>query len=132
MALIRNTKFLWALQILLAALFVFAGLAKLSMTPAQLEAQGPLSATFLRFISVCELLGAVGLIVPQLTGIKPQLTRLAAIGLMIIMIGATVVTLMWPPAQGGQATAVFPFAVGVLLGVVVFGRLRQASSSMMM
>lgn len=131
MALIRNTKFLWTLQILLAVLFVGAGLAKLSMSPAELEAQGPLSATFLRFISVCELLGAVGLIVPQLTGIKPQLTMLAAIGLIIIMIGATVVTVMYPPPQGGQATALFPFAVGVLLSVVAFGRLRQARSPMM-
>ena len=124
MALIRNTKFLWTLQILLAALFAFAGFAKLSMDPVELEAQAHMSATFLRFISVCELLGAIGLVVPQLTGIRTRLTPLAAVGLMIIMIGATVVTLMQPPAQGGQAAALFPFAVGVLLGVVAYGRLR--------
>lgn len=124
MALIRNTKFLWTLQIVLAALFVFAGLAKLSMSAAVLEAQGPLSASFLRFISVCELLGAVGLVVPQLTGIRPRLTPLAAVGLMVIMIGATVVTVLYPPVPGGQASALFPFAVGVLLGVVAYGRLR--------
>ena len=49
---------------------------------------------FLRFIGLCEVLGALGLILPRLLGIRPGLTPLAATGLVIIMVGATVVTLM--------------------------------------
>ena len=48
---------------------------------------------FLRFIGVVEVLGAIGLILPWLLRIRPNLTPLAAAGLVIIMIGATVVTL---------------------------------------
>jgi hypothetical protein len=131
MRLIQRHAFLWTLQIVLAALFVFAGLAKLLMDPVELAAQAHMSATFLRFISVCELLGAVGLIVPQLTGIQPRLTPWAAIGLIVIMIGATVTTLMQQPGPGvpTRLTALFPLAVGVLLGVVAYGRLRPAAAA---
>jgi hypothetical protein len=53
--------------------------------------------------------------------IQPGLTPLAAAGLVIIMIGATVVTLM----TGGLVMALFPFLVGLLLVFVVYGRWRQ-------
>src|SRR6476659_9403593 len=120
MSIIRSTRVLWALQALLAALFVFAGAAKLMMDPAELAAQSHLSATFLRFISVCELLGAIGLIVPQLTGVAPKLTPLAAGGLIVIMVGATVLTVLQQP----PLTALFPFVTGVLLAMVLYGRLQ--------
>jgi hypothetical protein len=130
MRLIQRNAFLWTLQIVLAGVFVFAGVAKLLMDPVELATQAHMSATFLRFISVCEVLGAVGLIVPQLTGIQPRLTAWAAIGLVIIMIGATVTTLMQQPGPGvpTRLAALFPFAVGVLLAVVAYGRLRSADA----
>lgn len=46
---------------------------------------------FVRFIAVCEILGAVGLIAPRASGIYPELTPLAAVGLGVIMAGAAVV-----------------------------------------
>jgi len=120
MSIIRSNRFLWTLQALLAVLFVFAGTAKLMMDPVELAAQSHMSATFLHFISVCEILGAIGLIVPQLTGIAPKLTPLAAGGLIVIMVGATVLTAQQQPL----VTALFPLMTGILLAIVLYGRLR--------
>jgi len=122
MSIIRSNRFLWTLQALLAVLFVFAGTAKLMMDPVELAAQSHMSATFLHFISVCEILGAIGLIVPQLTGIAPKLTPLAAGGLIVIMVGATVLTAQQQPL----VTALFPLMTGILLAIVLYGRLRPA------
>jgi hypothetical protein len=114
---------LWILQVLLALLFLFAGGVKLVLPADQLVKQAPMfSAAFLRFIGSCEVLGAIGLILPVLLRIKPGLTPLAAAGLVIIMIGATVVTLM----TRGIAMAIMPVVVGLLLGFVVYGRRRLA------
>jgi len=81
-----------------------------------------LSAGFVRFVGACEVLGAVGLILPRLLRIRPGLTPLAALGLVGIMIGAVTVTLM----TGGTATALIPFAVGLLALWVAYGRWRTA------
>jgi hypothetical protein len=73
---------------------------------------------FIRFIGVCETLGAIGMILPGLTGIRPGLTPLAAAGLVIIMIGASVVNML-----NGMATFAIPTAVlGLLAAYVVYGR----------
>ena len=85
---------LWIVQILLALLFLFAGGAKF-VVPAEEMTQGMpawLSMSFLHFVGACEVLGAIGLILPGLLHIKPGLTPLAAAGLTIIVIGATALT----------------------------------------
>ena len=112
---------LWIIQGLLALLFLFAGGVKLVMPADELVRQAPmLSAGFLRFVAVCEVLGAIGLILPLLLRIRPVLTPLAAACLVVIMIGAIVVTLM----TGSVATAITPFAVGLLLVFIAYGRWR--------
>jgi len=63
-------------------------------------------------------LGAIGLILPGLLRIRPGLTPLAAAGPLIIMIGATVLTL----ASGGVAPALIPLGVGLLAAFVAYGR----------
>jgi len=113
---------LWVIQGLLAALFLFAGVMKLVLPAEALTAQSPFSAGFMRFIGVCETLGAIGLILPGLLNIKAELTVVAAAGLVVIMIGATVFTLTTPAA----ATAIIPFVVGVLAAAVGYGRWRVA------
>jgi hypothetical protein len=119
---VTTSRTLWIIQGLLALLFLFAGGVKLVMPAADLVKQAPmLSAAFLRFIAVCEVLGAIGLILPPLLRIQPGLTPLAAAGLVIIMIGATVVTLI----TGGIAMALFPFVVGLLLVFIAYGRWQQ-------
>jgi len=80
----------------------------------------PLPGLFLRFIGVAEVLGAIGLILPGVLRIRPGLTPLAAAGLVIIMIGATVLTL----AGGAVALALIPLVVGALAAFVAYGRWR--------
>ena len=81
---------LWVVQALLAALFLFAGGMKFVMSIEEMTKQVPLPGWFLHFIGVVEVLGALGLILPWLTRIRPGLTPLAAAGLAIIMIGAII------------------------------------------
>src|SRR5690242_13487549 len=92
----RMTYALWTAQVLLAFTFLFAGGSKFVMSVQEMTAQMPvpLPGWFLHFIGVCEVLGALGLILPGLLNIKPGLTPLAAAGLVIIMTGATVITLI--------------------------------------
>lgn len=84
---------LWIAQVILAALFAMAGTMKAFM-PSSDVAKGLAAAGFspalVRFIGVSELAGALGLILPAATGIKPGLTNLAAAGLVTILVLATV------------------------------------------
>src|SRR2546427_12189393 len=111
---------LWIAQGLLAAIFLFAGGMKLILPIEEMTKQIPMPGLFLRFIAVCEVLGAIGVILPWRLGIRPGLTPLAAAGLVIIMIGATVLTL----ATAGIAMAPIPLVVGILAAFVAYGRLR--------
>ena len=113
---------LWIAQGLLAALFLFAGGTKLILPIEEMTKEIVMPGWFLRFIGVCEVLGAIGVILPWLLRIRPGLTPLAAAGLVIIMIGAMVVTLM----TGGVATALLPLVVGILAAFVAYGRWRLA------
>jgi len=72
----------------------------------------------MKFIGVCEVLGALGLVLPGLTKIRRGLTPLAAVGLVIIMIGAVVITIMGL----GVAMAISPLITGILCAVVAYGR----------
>lgn len=113
----RN-RLLWMLQAVLAALFLFAGGAKLVMPIAAITKQIPVPGLLLRFVAVAEIAGALGLVLPGLTGIRPYLTPLAALGLMMIMSGAIGATL----ATGATTSALLPAGVGVLLAFVAYGR----------
>ena len=118
----RNSKktnaLLWTIQALLAALFLFAGVMKFVMTAEQLTAQSPFSAGFLHFIGIAEILGALGLILPGVTHVQTRLTPLAAAGLVVIMMGATVTTI------GSGLGALFPFIVGTFAAFVAYVRWR--------
>src|SRR5438552_6424697 len=85
---------LWIVQGLLAAVFLFSGGMKLVLPLEKMTGPVPLPGLFLRFLGVVEILGALGLILPGLLRIRSGLTPLAAAGLVIIMIGATVITLV--------------------------------------
>jgi len=121
------TYILWIIQVLLALLFLFAGGTKLVLPLEVLTSMGspnqiPLPGLLVRFIGVCEVLGALGLILPGLLRIRPGLTPLAAAGLVIIMIGATVLTF----AGDGFAMALPPLVVGLLAAFIAYGRWRLA------
>lgn len=115
---------LWIIQILLALLFLFAGVTKLlpimTMPPPPPNMWIP-PMWFLKFIGLCEVLGALGLVLPGLFRRQQYLTVLAAIGLTIIMIGAVVISV----TTMGVATAITPLIVGILCVFVAYGRRRS-------
>ena len=123
---------LWVVQGLLALLFLFAGGVKLVTPLDEMVAQSGLPGALILFIGVAEVLGALGLVLPGLLRIRTDLTPLAAAGLVVIMIGATVLTVVG--AGGGDAAlALFPLVTGLLALFVAYGRRptsrRRASRS---
>lgn len=84
---------LWTVQILLAAVFLFSGSLKVSMPKDRLVASGqtgvaPFPPAVIKATAVCELLAVAGLLLPRLTGVAPVLTPVAAVGLVVVMLGA--------------------------------------------
>jgi uncharacterized membrane protein YphA (DoxX/SURF4 family) len=83
---------LWVVQVLLAAVFLVSGATKLSRPKEKLLKNlawvEDFSQRTLRIIGALEVLGAIGIMLPALTGILPSLTPLAALGLVLTMIGA--------------------------------------------
>jgi hypothetical protein len=111
---------IWTVQVILACVFLFAGGVKLVLPIAAMTTQMPLPGAFLRFLGVAECAGALGLILPSLLHIRPWLTPIAAGGLVIIMSGATAITM----AGGKIGPALAPLVVGLLAGLVAFARTR--------
>ena len=119
--MVRRNKILWTVQIVLAALFLFAGITKLVMDGEAMSAQSGMPAAFLRFIGVCETLGGLGLILPWALNIRRELTPIAAACLVIIM-GCAVVT---SALAVSVVSALFPLTTGVLLATVGYARWKQ-------
>jgi uncharacterized membrane protein YphA (DoxX/SURF4 family) len=120
------TYALWIIQALLGLLFLFSGAMKFVMPVAEMTKDMPsMPGWFLHFIGVMEILGGFGLILPSLLRIRPGLTPLAAAGLVIIMSGATAITL----GTMGVGAAVLPLIVGILCAFVAYGRWRLAPLS---
>lgn len=114
---------LGALQVLLALVFLMAGVTKIMTPAADLVAMmswvASVPAAAVPVIGVLEVAGALGLILPWLTGIQPGLVRLAASGLVLTMIGAVITHL----AIGEPITQAIPALVlGILAGIVAYGR----------
>ncbi len=114
---------LWIAQILLALIFIFAGVIKFVTPMDEMLKQMPIALppAFLIFTGIVEVLGGLGVILPWLLNIRPGLTPLAAVGLVIVMIGAVVYTI----AAGDPAPALIPAAVGLLAAFVAWGRWRS-------
>lgn len=114
---------LWIIQVLLALLFLFAGGMKLIIPPDVLASMGSpnqvhLPGLLVQLIGVFEVLGGIGLILPGLLRMRRGLTPLAAAGLLIIMIGAIVLTVI----GDGVGAAIVPLLTAFLLALVAYGR----------
>jgi uncharacterized membrane protein len=115
---------LWILQALLALAFLGAGVNHI-LNFARMAAQPPMSWVTavgrdrLRIIGVLEVVGAIGLILPALTGVLPWLVPTAAACLTVLMVSAAVFHVRRPgEAQNITVNA----ALGVLALVVAIGR----------
>jgi putative oxidoreductase len=117
---------LWVAQVALLALFANAGYLKLFQPIAALAPVVPwvndVPLALVRFIGLAELAGAIGLVLPALIRIKPQLTVLAAAGLTVIMILAAAFHLVRGEGVGILMTLIF----GSVAAFVAWGRFTKA------
>ena len=127
---IRSSKALnitlWVLQVLLAAAFLMTGLMKLGTPIAQLAQSLPwvndVPAALVRFIGLAELAGGLGLILPAVTRIRPNLTPLAALGLVAVMVFAS----LFHITRGEAMMVPMNLVLAALAGVIAWGRTRKA------
>jgi len=116
----------WILAVLLALAFGFAGFSKLSGNPMSVEMFDKFgySALFMYFIGACELAGGFGLVLGQV--IDRRLPRLAAFGLLVIMVGAVVSHLL---NDANPMTTMVPAVMlsVLLVGVIYAGKKMNAS-----
>ena len=116
---------LWVLQGLFAALFIMAGLTKL-FQPIEAMAESmqwvlDVPETLVRFIGISELLGGLGLVLPSVIRIKPELTVWASTGLATIMVFATVFH-----GSRGEFPAIGANALFIIfLGFIAWGRSKK-------
>lgn len=127
----RLNLVLWAVQVFLALLYLAAGGAKVLLPIDALAAAGMSSIihipeVFVRIIGILEVLGAIGLILPAAMRILPGLTTLAALGFVLLQIGAIVTH-----ALLGETATTLPLNL-VLLSAALFiawGRSRRVRIS---
>ena len=113
---------LWVVQVLLAIGFLMAGGMKL-MTPhdalaAQMAWVNHMPAFAPKLIGLLEVLGAIGLILPALLRIKPELTPLAGACLALLMVGAFITHLV----LGEYGMSLPSLVMGLLSAFVAWGR----------
>ena len=112
----------WITSGLLAALFLMAGAMKIATPFEKLSTQMPWAARagqpLARFIGVVEVLGAVGLILPRLTGILPWLSIAAAAGLALVQVLAIIEHLRHKEFKNLPANLVF-LALAVFAGIAL-------------
>ena len=115
--------FLWVVAGLLAVVFLFAGLTKLIKPKEQLKDQMAWVEDFtpgvIKMIAALEVLAAIGLVVPPLVGVAPVLAPIAALGLVLIMLGA----MLTHVRRKELPMVVINLVLLALAAIVVWGRL---------
>src|SRR5215212_11523710 len=113
---------LWVAQGLLAVAFLAAGAMKLRQPKEKLAKNmawvEDFSQSAVRLIGTVEVLGAIGVVLPVLTGVLPWLTPLAALGLAATMVGAILSHLR----LGQRSAVVPPMVLLILAAFVAYGR----------
>jgi uncharacterized membrane protein len=117
---------LWLVQVLLAAVFLLVGythaVASIEVAVTRAPWVASLPVPLVRFIGVAELAGALGLLLPAATRIRPTLTPLAALGMAIMMVLAVPFHLV----RGETGAVILNLALGSLAALVAWGRARRA------
>jgi uncharacterized membrane protein YphA (DoxX/SURF4 family) len=119
---------LWIIAGLLATVFLASGAMKLAQPKEKLVAAGmgaleDFSAGAVKAIGTLEILAAVGLLLPAALGIAPILVPLAAVGLVLLMVGAIITQLRRHEAQA----IVVNLVVIALAALVAWGRFGSQS-----
>jgi hypothetical protein len=114
---------LWIVQIALAAFYVFAGYVKIARPIPEIVRMfpwpGEVPPWFVRFTGVVDALGGIGVILPQLVGVLPWLTPIAAAGLLLLQVLAIIFH-----ARRGETgdTIILNIILLVAAGFVLWGR----------
>ncbi len=118
---------LWVLQALLAATLIWAAVLKLGKTPPELAAMWPwageVSPSLVKLTGVADLLGGIGLIFPALLRIKPVLTPVAALGIVVLMVCAGVFHIM----RGEASQIGFNMVVAGIAAFIAWGRFTKVA-----
>lgn len=117
---------LWVTQVILAATFIWAAAMKLFQPVEKLAAMWPwtdqIPGTLVKLTGVADLIGAIGLILPSLLRIRPRLTPIAAIGIILLMISASIFHM-----ARGEITQIGPNIVFAgMAAFVAWGRFTKA------
>jgi uncharacterized membrane protein len=116
-------RLLWVLQIVLGVYFIAVGVLHFIVPdglPAQMDWMYELSDTLHTVSGIAEILGGLGLILPAVTGIRPELVAYAAFGLALVMVGAAI----WHLGRGETTQIVLNLINIAVLAFVGYGRLR--------
>jgi hypothetical protein len=117
---------LWVAQALLAVAFGMAGSMKLFTPIPELAATLPFAAEvpegLVRFIGAAEFAGAFGMILPAASRVKPWLTPLAGVGLLLVMVLAA----GYHASRGEWNALPTNVVLGALAAFVAWGRLKRA------
>ncbi|MGB9359319.1 MAG: DoxX family protein [Acidimicrobiia bacterium] len=116
---------LWVLQWVFGIYFIAIGVMHFSVPdglPAMMEWMYQLDDTMHVVAGIAEILGGVGLILPSVTRIQPQLSVYAAAGLVLVMAGAVV----FHANRGEGASIATNVIVGALMVFVAYGRWKIA------
>src|ERR1700730_12897594 len=115
---------LWIVRVVVALVFlVIGGMIVVARTkPGKKDGEADASIPVsLRLIGIAEILGALGIILPVVTGIAPVLTIAAAVGLGIVMVGATIVHLTRKEYKSlGLPLTLLLLAVFIVIGHLVW------------
>jgi uncharacterized membrane protein YphA (DoxX/SURF4 family) len=116
-------RILWILQIVFGLYFIAIGVMHFTVPaglPEQMSWMYDLSDPLHTVTGTLEILGGLGLILPSLTRIRPELTPLAAVGLGLLMLAAAV----WHAGRGEPVNIVINVFNAAVLGVIAYGRWR--------
>lgn len=120
-----NTS-LWIAQVVLATMFILAGIMKATKPISELSVSmlwaAAIPENLVRFIGISELLGGIGLILPSLLRVKPLLTAFCAIGLATIMI-----TAVFFHISRGETNAIgINIVLALVSALIAWGRMKKA------
>lgn len=120
-----HNKILWVLQWVFGIYFIAVGVMHFIVPEGLPELMGwmyELDDTLHLISGVAEILGGLGLILPAVTGIRPELTVYAALGLLVVMVGAVI----WHAGRGEPMSIATNVLNAAVMGYIAYGRSRLA------
>ena len=114
---------LWVLQWLFGIYFVVVGVLHFIVPeglPAQMEWMYELSDTMHIIVGIAEIAGGLGLILPSVTRIRPELTVYAALGLLLVMVGA----IIYHASRGEGESIATNVVIAAVMAFIAYGRWR--------